>query len=81
VYALLGAAVAWQTAVVWPLLLGLGACMALVTAVVLGWVLVGRAWVRGHELLLVPLYILRKLPLYVGFVFKRQVAWVKTRRE
>lgn len=81
VYALLGAAVVWQTAVVWPLLLGLGACMALMAAVVLGWVLVGRAWVRGHELLLVPLYILRKLPLYVGFVFKRQVAWVKTRRE
>lgn len=81
VYVLVGAAVARQTEVVWPLLLGLVACGALLLAVVLGWVLVGRTWVRGHELLLVPLYILRKLPLYVGFVFKRQVAWVKTRRE
>jgi len=80
-YAALGGVVAWQTGVVWPLAVGAGACAALLGAVLLGWMLVGRAWVRSHELLLVPVYILRKLPLYVAFLFKRQVAWVKTRRE
>lgn len=80
-YAMLGAVVAWQTAVVWPLLVGVGACAALLSAAVQGWMLVGKAWVRGHELLLVPVYILRKLPLYLAFLFKRQVAWVKTRRD
>jgi cellulose synthase/poly-beta-1,6-N-acetylglucosamine synthase-like glycosyltransferase len=80
-YAALGGVVAWQTGVVWPLAVGACACAALLGAVLLGWMLVGRAWVRSHELLLVPVYILRKLPLYVAFLFKRQVAWVKTRRE
>lgn len=80
-YAALGAVVFRQTGVVWPLWVGGGACAALLSATLLGWTLVGKAWVRGHELLLVPIYILWKLPLYVAFLFKRQVAWVKTRRE
>ena len=43
----------------------------------LGW---GRDLVSGPELLRVPLYALRKVPLYLGFVWRRQKTWVRTER-
>ena len=37
--------------------------------------------IRLREIFLgVPLYLLRKAPVYVRFVFRRQVEWVRTKR-
>lgn len=81
VFLLLCAAATWWFASWAPLAMALLVCGMLLAAVVVGWSLVGRTWVRAHELFFVPIYVLRKLPLYVAFLFKRQVVWVKTRRE
>ena len=73
-------------------LLGLGwaplgaalACLGLFTvAVGMAWWGWGRAVVSARDLLCVPLYVLGKLPLYAGYLFKgkRQKEWVRTDRE
>ncbi|GAA3981841.1 glycosyltransferase family 2 protein [Comamonas faecalis] len=71
-------------------LLGLGwgplwaalACLGLFTmAVSMAWWGWGRAVVSARDLLFVPLYVLGKLPLYVGYLFKRQKEWVRTDRK
>ncbi|MBB1162522.1 glycosyltransferase [Piscinibacter sp. SJAQ100] len=54
-------------------LLGLG--------VLIAWHKVGRSWLAGHELLAAPLYALRKIPIYLQFVIKRQSNWVRARRD
>lgn len=43
-----------------------------------GW---GRSVVSARDLLTVPWYVLGKLPLYLGYVFKRQKEWVRTDRK
>lgn len=45
------------------------------------WWVWGRDLVSAREWLQVPFYLLAKLPIYVGFVFKRQKAWVRTERD
>lgn len=50
-------------------------------AVLLAWSSAGRRWVRLSELATAPLYVLKKIPLYAGFVFRRQKEWVRTTRE
>lgn len=64
-----------------PLALAL-ACLALLAASILaawwGW---GRAVVSARDLLVVPWYVLSKLPLYLGYWFKRQKEWVRTQRK
>lgn len=41
----------------------------------------GRDLVRLAELLTIPLYILRKLPLYLRFLVRRERRWVRTDRD
>lgn len=43
-----------------------------------GW---GRDLVSATEAMKLPLVLLGKVPLYVGFVFRRQRAWVRTERK
>lgn len=43
-----------------------------------GW---GRNLVSAREWLSVPGYMLAKLPMYVGYIFRRQKAWVRTERK
>jgi len=43
-----------------------------------GW---GRDLVSAREWLQVPFYLLAKVPLYIGFIFRRQKAWVRTERK
>lgn len=50
-------------------------------AVVIGWWKVGRRWVSATDLLMVPLYMAAKFPIYVGFVVRKPVSWIKTRRD
>lgn len=63
-------AAAWAGAA----LLGFGA------AVLLAWRSAGRRWVRLSELASAPVYVLKKIPMYAGFLFKRQKEWVRTSR-
>lgn len=55
--------------------------VALAGAVGLAWYTFGRAVVTGRELLLAPVYVLGKLPVYVGFLFRRQAEWVRSKRD
>ena len=45
------------------------------------WVGWGRDLVSASEWIRVPSYLLAKLPIYVGYVFKRQKEWVRTERK
>lgn len=78
------AATAWVLASAGPGFLaavGCGSVLAFAAAVLLAWWRVGRSWVRWPELLSSPLYVLKKLPLYAGFVVRRQTEWVRTGRQ
>ncbi|MBK6005158.1 glycosyltransferase [Ramlibacter ginsenosidimutans] len=75
---------AWVLATGGPVLLvllGFGTVLAFAAAVLLAWWRVGRSWVRWPELLSSPLYVMKKLPLYAGFVVRRQTEWVRTGRQ
>ena len=65
----------------WPVLLHGGVLLAAASAVLLVWVREGRSFLAGRELLKLPLYVLWKLPMYVGL--KRKGApeeWLRTGR-
>jgi hypothetical protein len=49
-------------------------------AVLMGWARAGRGQVRAAELAAAPWYVLKKLPLYVAFLTRRQKEWVRTSR-
>lgn len=63
-----------------PLWVALGEVAALVVSVLLAWSRWGRGAVPLQGLAMLPLYALWKLPIYVYFWFRRQTAWVRTRR-
>lgn len=59
----------------------LGGLLALVLGLVLvSWLAGGRAYLSGGALLRAPLYVLWKLPVYAGFLRKREVGWTRTPR-
>jgi cellulose synthase/poly-beta-1,6-N-acetylglucosamine synthase-like glycosyltransferase len=49
-------------------------------SVVLGWVSYGRQTISFSDLMLGFLYPLRKISVYFGFLFSRQVEWVRSKR-
>ncbi|HSV77817.1 MAG TPA: glycosyltransferase family 2 protein [Ramlibacter sp.] len=49
-------------------------------AVLLAWWSVGRRWVTFAELVSAPVYVLKKLPLYLSFAVRRQREWIRTSR-
>jgi hypothetical protein len=50
-------------------------------AVLLAWLGFGRGVISLASLAFAPLYALWKIPLYLGFVVRRQVEWVRSDRE
>lgn len=78
----IGGWLAW-TGAASPLLPALSALSALAfaAAVLLAWWSVGRRWVLLPELASAPVYVLRKLPVYAGFLLRRQREWVRTGRQ
>ena len=54
---------------------------ALLLSVFLAWVRHGRHRLPGRVLILAPVYILWKIPVYLAFFFRRQKAWVRTPRD
>ncbi len=50
-------------------------------AVLLAWVRFGHSIISLGRLMLAPLYIIWKIPLYVRFLLARQLEWVRSKRE
>ncbi|MGB3614050.1 MAG: glycosyltransferase [Elainellaceae cyanobacterium] len=50
-------------------------------AIVAAWVKFGRHYISGAALLMAPLYVAWKIPLYIAFVVRRQTDWVRTKRD
>lgn len=64
-----------------PLVLAVLAGAALGAAILMAWWRHGRAVLSGKELGLAVVYVLAKIPLYFRFLFRRQVAWVRSKRD
>jgi len=64
-----------------PLLLALLALAMTSLALALGWSRFGRSIVSARELMGVPTYMLGKIPMYLRALRRRQVEWVRTRRD
>jgi len=64
----------------WPAAWAGGLCTIFAASVLLAWHGWGRQVVTLRELLAIPTYILAKVPLYLGFLAKRQKDWVRTGR-
>jgi hypothetical protein len=65
----------------WPLAVSTVGFGLLALAVALAWRREGRAIVALRELLGLPLYIAAKIPLYLRLLTRRQVEWVRTKRD
>ncbi|MFZ2629000.1 MAG: glycosyltransferase family 2 protein [Rugosibacter sp.] len=61
--------------------LAFGLLFALSAAILLAWRYHGRAVLSLRALLLAPAYALAKLPLYAGFLRRRQTEWVRSSRD
>lgn len=73
------AALAGMTTI--PFLISLTSLALLACAILLAWWGWGRGIITITTLLLVPVYVLSKIPYYFNFIFKRQKKWVRTDRE
>ena len=50
-------------------------------AVIMAWSKFGRSILAFSVLLMAPIYVLMKIPLYIKFLFKRQSEWVRSKRD
>jgi len=66
---------------VWPLNLSVITFGLFVIAIVLAWHGWGRGVISFLSLLMIPFYIISKIPIYFRFLTKRQRTWVKTGRD
>jgi cellulose synthase/poly-beta-1,6-N-acetylglucosamine synthase-like glycosyltransferase len=51
------------------------------SAVLIAWSGFGRHLLSGRELLTMPAYALRKIPLYATYLVKKQTSWIRTTRD
>lgn len=63
-----------------PLALLAAGGVAMAATLGMGWAVFCRRQVPLGAFAAVPLYMLRKLPIYAGLIFRRQHAWVRTER-
>ena len=59
----------------------LGALVLVAAAVLVAWRGEGRRLIRLRELFGLPLYIAAKVPVYLRLLGRRQVEWVRTKRD
>lgn len=64
-----------------PVLFLLGSLILLTIALLAAWWKEGRKVISGRELLMIPFYVLWKLPIYVRFFTARQTGWNRTQRD
>lgn len=62
-------------------LVSLSSVALLSIAIAIAWLGWGRHIISFSTMLLVPVYVISKIPNYVKFLFKRQKAWNKTERD
>jgi glycosyltransferase involved in cell wall biosynthesis len=64
-----------------PSLIASSGVALLGVTILLAWAVFGRKIISFATLLYAPFYILKKIPLYLGFLLKRQVDWVRSKRD
>jgi hypothetical protein len=63
-----------------PLAMASFVVLLLAAAILLSWSRYGRNTVSLTQLMLVPLYVIAKLPIYIRFLVARQGQWVRSKR-
>lgn len=79
--AILGCLAIWLTSTLQLWWLAIANLFLLTVAVLLAWLFHGRQILSFSHLAFAPLYALAKVPLYLKFIFKRQVDWVRSKRD
>jgi len=51
------------------------------TSTFIAWIAWGRKVISFLQLLTVPLYVAKKIPLYISFLFKKEKNWIRTDRD
>jgi cellulose synthase/poly-beta-1,6-N-acetylglucosamine synthase-like glycosyltransferase len=69
------------TAALLPWLLGIALLLLLSLAVLFAWTKFGKSILSISNLTYAPIYMLAKIPLYLKFLVKRQVEWVRSKRD
>lgn len=65
----------------WSAFVALAAAILLAAAaILLNWAVEGRRWLSARAMLQLPLYMVWKLPVYLGFMRGKSVGWVRTER-
>jgi cellulose synthase/poly-beta-1,6-N-acetylglucosamine synthase-like glycosyltransferase len=65
-----------------PLGIAVTSCAVLALAILRAWHVAGRDVIGWSELVFTaPAYMLRKLPMYFAFLWKREASWVRAKRE
>lgn len=64
-----------------PLVMAVVAILLFASGVLIAWYAGGRRLVSGAELLALPLYVAAKVSLYLRLFTRRQVEWVRTKRD
>jgi cellulose synthase/poly-beta-1,6-N-acetylglucosamine synthase-like glycosyltransferase len=72
---------AWRGLGLLPAIVSEASGGALLLSVFLAWVRHARRQIPGTVLVLAPLYVLWKIPVYLAFLFRRQKSWVRTPRD
>lgn len=79
--ALTGALLMAASHSLWPGLWAVFLLMLLGITVLLGWLKFGRSILSLASLGYAPIYMLAKIPLYCKFLIRRQVEWVRSKRD
>jgi hypothetical protein len=64
-----------------PIVMASLAVLLLAASVLLAWATYGRNIVSLHKLAFAAIYAPLKLPLYLKFLFTRQTAWIRSKRD
>jgi cellulose synthase/poly-beta-1,6-N-acetylglucosamine synthase-like glycosyltransferase len=67
--------------IIWPLAVAALALGLFAIAIAFAWHGWGRKSIPPAALLSIPFYVLRKIPIYVRFLTRRQKVWIKTKRD
>jgi cytochrome c oxidase subunit IV len=78
---ILTAAAYFSAGIAAPLVVATLAALQMGASVILAWATYGRQKISFPELMLGFLYPLRKISVYFGFLFSRQVEWVRSKRD
>lgn len=64
-----------------PALIATTGALLLAATILLAWSQFGREIISFSALMYAPFYAVKKIPLYIGFLLKRQVEWVRSKRD